>query len=712
MSAAAVDVPMGDVPGAGAPEATTAESAQQGKVKGVIKPPPDIREVLHKTARFVAKNGKSFEERIMASADGQSAKFNFMKAHDPYYGYYEYAIRFFEEGGEDIDAVGKPAPAAVPDKPKEAAGAATTHVGVERKAMLEPIAKAAKSVPKDLAPPPYEFSMGHPSGLTAMQVDVIKLTAQYTAAGGKSFLRTLARKEAGNEQFQFLKHTHALFSYFTSLVDAYAKVLQPSQEQKEHVTSGSDKGKVLERVVHRWEYETAQEAKRRAAQEEADADRVAFRAVDWHDFVVVDTIDFAADELMEAQYDEDDMDVDMEMEEEEPAGEAEAAEEPPPPPVRYEDDESGITVVRDYRPTVAAASAAAAGDQMVVDPISGKSVRASELSDHMRIQLLDPQWRENQKKHAERQADTGMASGDSIAQSLKAFASRRGDIFGTAEEEEAQLVRESAERKKRMEETNRIIWDGRNAEVEGGQQPAPGVAFPPRRGAQPSPAQPPPPQPPAKAAAPVAPPEPPAAAAAPPPPPPQKEEPAPPKAAAMMPPPPAAAAAAAATPPPPGPPSIPFSQPPLPPAAAAFSQPPAGQGMAPPLPQEDLAPPVPSQPPPPSVLPEDEWARENEGAMQITVQCPTDDSTPSWGLKGQTVSISLPSVMATVKSLKQALQGQLGGMPLNKQQVRSSCLRIVTPPHQTHTCMKFFSPCGSAFDPLPSIHCLAPLDAL
>lgn len=43
----------------------------------------------------------------------------------------------------------------------------------------------------------------------------VQLTAQFTAVGGRNFLSELARREAKNEQFQFLKHTHALFSYFT-----------------------------------------------------------------------------------------------------------------------------------------------------------------------------------------------------------------------------------------------------------------------------------------------------------------------------------------------------------------------------------------------------------------------------------------------------------------------------------------------------------------
>lgn len=45
-----------------------------------------------------------------------------------------------------------------------------------------------------------------------------QLTAQFTAVGGRNFLSELAKREARNEQFQFLKHTHALFSYFTRYV--------------------------------------------------------------------------------------------------------------------------------------------------------------------------------------------------------------------------------------------------------------------------------------------------------------------------------------------------------------------------------------------------------------------------------------------------------------------------------------------------------------
>lgn len=69
------------------------EKASQGKVVGVIIPPPEIRAVVDKTAQFVGKNGKSFEQRILNSAEGKTAKFNFMREFDPYHAYYEFKIR-------------------------------------------------------------------------------------------------------------------------------------------------------------------------------------------------------------------------------------------------------------------------------------------------------------------------------------------------------------------------------------------------------------------------------------------------------------------------------------------------------------------------------------------------------------------------------------------------------------------------------------------
>jgi hypothetical protein len=100
-----------------------------------------------------------------------------------------------------------------------------------------------------------------------------------------------------------------------------------------------------------------------------------------------------------------------------------------------EEDMSDLRVVSDYRHPSSSASSgrnAEGGGLVMVDPISGKAVPVSEMSEHMRIQLLDPRWREQQQRFVDKQRETGFADGGSIADSLTNFARKRGDIFGQA----------------------------------------------------------------------------------------------------------------------------------------------------------------------------------------------------------------------------------------------------------------------------------------
>ena len=287
-------------------ENTDTASAQQGKVTGVIIPPPDIRARVDKTASFVAKNGKAFEQRILNSEDGKTAKFNFMRPFDPYHAYYEMKIREFEEGKDGT----KPTSGASSGESK-ADGSATTAVvttvtassvampstsTMAKASLTTPIARFAMNKPTT-APLAFEFSLGQPTNLSAVEVDIIKLTAQYTAANGREFLAGLAQREQRNPQFDFLKPSNMVFSYFTSLVDAYSKILMPTAEQKEHISSMQDRMKVLESAVHRWEWERQIEETKREKNMVQDEERSAFQAIDWFDFTVVETIDFPEDEL-------------------------------------------------------------------------------------------------------------------------------------------------------------------------------------------------------------------------------------------------------------------------------------------------------------------------------------------------------------------------------------------------------------------------------
>lgn len=470
------------------------EMAVQGKVVGVIIPPPDIRAVVDKTAQFVARNGKSFEQRILSSSEGQTAKFNFMKAFDPYHAYYEMKIREVEEG--------KPAEVAAP--PSSTANDSTISIKASvnvneskgtgnnatsggkgasqtlqpsvsttvKASIMNPIAQLAKVKPTE-APPAFEFIIAHPSGLTASDIDIIKLTAQYTAINGREFLTGLVLREQRNPQFDFLKPTHMLFSYFTSLVDSYAKIVTPSTEVRERIRENAVFKSAMENSVKRWMWNRAEEERAKKESSAADEERLAFQAIDWFDFTVVETIDFPVDELFELPglssmgMDDDrtaapileesrqmlmdhlssgvgkdfgasyyapsqQVDTGTAVETEEMEVDMDSMM------VLQEDTEdmSDLKVVPNYE--FVPANKRSNGDtggssaQMMIDPISGKAIPIDQMTEHMRIQLLDPKWRQQQKVFMDKQKETGYAEGVSIADSLKQFARKRGDIFGQA----------------------------------------------------------------------------------------------------------------------------------------------------------------------------------------------------------------------------------------------------------------------------------------
>jgi splicing factor 3A subunit 1 len=94
-----------------------------------------------------------------------------------------------------------------------------------------PEKKAALPPTKPLEAPAEEQYTSHvPEGLTSLDLDTIRLTAQFVARNGKAFLTGLASREHANPAFFFLKPTHSLFAFFTALCDAYSRVLMPPKD--------------------------------------------------------------------------------------------------------------------------------------------------------------------------------------------------------------------------------------------------------------------------------------------------------------------------------------------------------------------------------------------------------------------------------------------------------------------------------------------------
>ena len=195
----------------GLPPESSSEAATK-PIVGIIYPPPEHRNIIDKTAMFVARNGPDFEDKVRQNEIANS-KFNFFNATDPYHAYYQHKIKEFREGKAQEVPVHKPTP--------------SSAVLAQQEKIKQQVV-AEMTVPKE-APPDYEF-MADPPTISGQELDVVKLTAQFVARNGRHFLTQLMNREQRNPQFDFLRPQHGMFQYFTKLVEQYTKVLIPPKD--------------------------------------------------------------------------------------------------------------------------------------------------------------------------------------------------------------------------------------------------------------------------------------------------------------------------------------------------------------------------------------------------------------------------------------------------------------------------------------------------
>lgn len=246
---------------------------------GVVLPPREIRNILEKTAGYVARNGAVFEDRIR-DKESSNPKFSFLSSSDAYNAYYQWRLDEIRSGRGTAIAAGR-------------AGEAQTPA--EEKPKGPPI------------PPPFEFSARMPR-INQKDLDVIRLTALFVAKNGRQFMTQLAQRETGNPQFQFLIPNHTFHNFFQHIVDQYVNLLRASglegeggKIQAEWAKALDDnvahKFNVLSRARQRAEYSKFQESEKQKKEEENEEKQAEFARVDWGDFVVVETITFTeADE--------------------------------------------------------------------------------------------------------------------------------------------------------------------------------------------------------------------------------------------------------------------------------------------------------------------------------------------------------------------------------------------------------------------------------
>ncbi|KAJ1868315.1 SF3a splicing factor complex subunit [Coemansia sp. RSA 989] len=436
------------------------EEANAAESTSIIYPPLDIKTIVDKTAERVAKAGEAFEQLIREKYQG-NVKFSFINPNDPYYAYYEHMVEQYRSGKTIASGNAEPL-----GDMADIAMAADHGTPEQNDTAPEP-------------PEPFKFAAMLPA-ISAQDLDVIKLTAQFVARNGRKFMTSLAQRESSNYQFDFLSPQHSLFEYFRSLVDQYTLAFFPPKDLHERMQQDvKDKYQILERAKRRMEWEAFEEQERKQKAEEAEKEKEAFLSIDWHDFVVVGAVEFVEEDAyaelpppirlqdlknmsleekhkakgtfaveppapMPQKVQEEDVEMDMEEDE------VEEIEAEPKPVARAPPAALGIgpmKIRKDYKPNLRR------GPQVEVSlqcQLCKMEIPASEFEEHIRVELIDPKWKEQKLAYERKIRDSNLVQeGMDIARYLKQLAQHRGGP--NAEEQTAGLPQ------------NRVYWDGYSA---------------------------------------------------------------------------------------------------------------------------------------------------------------------------------------------------------------------------------------------------------
>ena len=472
--------------------------------EGVVLPPKDIRAIVEKTAGYVARNGPVFEDRIR-DKEQANPKFSFLSPQDAYAPFYQWRLNEIRSGRGTAVSAGR-----VGETP-------------------------ALEAPKGPAPPPeFQFSARMPN-ISAVDLEIVKLTALHVARKGKSWMTALSQREARNYQFDFLRPQNSLYTFFTRLVDQYTLLLQtgPEGQKAEQARISAlqaniqDRFRVMNLAKTRSEYVKWQETQKKEKYEAEEAEKIAYAQIDWHDFVVVETVLFSeADEqadlpppttlndLQSASLEQKAMmslaRPEMRIEEAMPSddmngyaygqsngynqysnGYAQPTQmnqgyalppsvSPLPPsqpsysplpqmganqtPVAPPPTSSPAPLTQQPNPNASGQPMRIKSDYIPraqlrqqqkatsICPNCGQSVLNSELDQHLRIELLDPRWKEQQAKASARFSTTNLGGTD-VAANLKRLREKTGGGSNDAIAEAAARVlgeQEDEERRKRQ----------------------------------------------------------------------------------------------------------------------------------------------------------------------------------------------------------------------------------------------------------------------
>jgi splicing factor 3A subunit 1 len=260
----------------------------------------------------------------------------------------------------------------------------------------------------------------------------------------------------------------------------------------------ADKWSVLERARNRAAWEKVAQDKEARKRAEKEEEAVAFGQIDWDDFAVVQTIEFTSTDqsidlpppttvqamqmlnLNERRMAAMIVEENVQRGQDESAPAEEQADQEMAQ-VESEDEETreqrlreqeeldraraiqakalgqaGMKIRKDYVPRTRRNANVATS----ICPYCKQAIPETEISEHIRIELLDPKWKEQKQLLDQKKTQAAqLLQNADVSASLKQLASARTDLFGTAEDEERRKKQEAEERAARKAKES-IVYDG------------------------------------------------------------------------------------------------------------------------------------------------------------------------------------------------------------------------------------------------------------
>jgi len=503
----------------------TTEMLPKVNPEDLIIPPPELKSIIEVTVGYVVRNGLPFEGELRKRQQS-SRKFDFLIPGNPYYKWYKWKLacaidpkaaeeaqRLAEQEKEDEQELKD-----VKKKEMELAKRSVKVVKLTLKQKIEQDMKLHKKVKeeyKQLVPEP-KYYVPLPSHMTQSDVDLIKMTAQFVARNGRTFLNALSSQAQSSgslsQRYLFLNPIDPRFPYFQKLVTAYNECIVVQNDTMNQLRADLDLDHLYYEAIGAAEMTVIEEKKRKMMDENLKTVTMEMKLIDWQDFQVVETITFDEENEyypapgkdikeinkildMESRKEinvvladdvESDMEVDMalggdssEEEEEEiveapPVTQVQTIPEPAPaekkqkPPTLKRSDDTIMTV--DVSRSIQLESEENRKLRMMLEkdlfggnksealgkytkcPVTGVMVETKNLSEHIRISLLDPKWKQQKDALLGRMQVSSLAEDRDIVSNLSKFQTKHAAQFGVQEETSGKGSADSAPDEARLRE--------------------------------------------------------------------------------------------------------------------------------------------------------------------------------------------------------------------------------------------------------------------